>query len=264
MTISVNAVIANARFQVGVKETGLNNTPYGRALDAAGVDVHDDGSPYPLGRSGAEWCGTFCRWLLWVADIPVPQGLYLYTVSNDYGWCASHGCVIPRDGDVRPGDLVMYFGSQFPGWHIGIVVGVLPDGRIQTVEGNVSNQVGEYTRDRSQVAGFYRPAYPLDPPAPPTPEPLPTEDEMPNIQYRVKPFEGVTTLAPGAWLSGQLLDAVKAGVPAFVESDFHPMALASQLHHAGLTESALSYFGAERLTDGQRTQLAALGIKAPS
>lgn len=178
MSIAIDSVIASARSQVGTKETGLNNTPYGRALDAAGIDVHDDGSPYPLGRAGAEWCGTFCRWLLWIHNIPVPQGLYLYTVANDADWCRRHGCLIPATGAAQPGDLVMYYGPQFPGWHIGIVIGVWPDGRIQTVEGNVSNQVGEYTRDRSQVQGFYRPAYPLDPPVPPIPPtpPLPGED----------------------------------------------------------------------------------------
>jgi hypothetical protein len=99
----------------------------------------------------------------------------------------------------------------------------------------------------------------------PTPKPPlpPGEEDMPSIRYRIKPFAGETTLAPGAWLSGQLVDAIKAGVDCLVESDFHAQALASQLKHSGLDDRALSYHANETITAAQRTELAAIGITAP-
>lgn len=97
----------------------------------------------------------------------------------------------------------------------------------------------------------------------PTPHPTPGDKDMPSIRYRIKPFAGETTLAPGAWLSGQLVDAIKAGVDCLVESDFHAQALASQLKHSGLDDRALSYHANEVITAGQRAELAAIGITAP-
>ena len=51
--------------------------------------------------------------------------------------------------NLRPGDLIV-FGDQ----HVGIVKEVLPDGRIQTIEGNYENKVALNVRTATEATGY--------------------------------------------------------------------------------------------------------------
>lgn len=120
------------------------------------------------------WCGSFVNWVLYHSGTQgEPSSVY-----TPYG-AASYkrlGRWIERNGFPVPGDVV-YFdwaGTQNTGNvdHVGFVEAVLPDGRIQTIEGNTSggdygsqsNGGGVYrrVRPRGVIAGFGRPAYTPD------------------------------------------------------------------------------------------------------
>ena len=49
----------------------------------------------------------------------------------------------------QPGDLIVFGGE-----HVGIVKGVLPDGSIQTIEGNYENKVSANVRPASEATGY--------------------------------------------------------------------------------------------------------------
>ena len=128
------------------------------------------------------WCGSFTDAVLQDAGLQVtksggptsePSSVYTPSGSSRY---KSIGRWIPRHGAVQPGDIV-YFdwgGSESTSRvdHVGIVEAVLPDGRIQTIEGNTSrtdsgsqgNGGGVWRRVRSRgvIAGFGRPLYTPD------------------------------------------------------------------------------------------------------
>jgi hypothetical protein len=120
------------------------------------------------------WCGSFVNWVLHHTNtFNEPSSVYTPSGAQSY---QSLGRWIPRNGNPQPGDLV-YFdwgGSQTTSRidHIGFVEAVLPDGRIQTIEGNTSpndggsqgNGGGVYRRIRPRgvIAGFGRPRYDAD------------------------------------------------------------------------------------------------------
>jgi hypothetical protein len=162
--------------QVGYREgPGNNQNKYGRDLTNARVDLKADGSWYgELGREWSEWCANGTRWLLWMAGVPVPFGLYLYTVFEDVRWLANHGLLIPAEGEIQPGDLVQFGRPDFPDGHTGIVERVNEDGTFNTVEFNINKAVGQAIRQRRSVMGFYRPEYKLENELPPT---IPDEDD---------------------------------------------------------------------------------------
>ena len=49
----------------------------------------------------------------------------------------------------QPGDLIVFGGE-----HVGIVKAVLPDGDIQTVEGNYENKVSANIRSAGEATGY--------------------------------------------------------------------------------------------------------------
>jgi peptidoglycan hydrolase-like protein with peptidoglycan-binding domain len=103
----------------------------------------------------------------------------VYTPSGVQGYRAV-GRFIPRYGDARPGDVVFFDwqGGQSAGGtdHVGFVESVLPDGRIQTIEGNTSGDsngsqsdgggVWRRVRSRGNIVGFGRPNYQSGPVVP--------------------------------------------------------------------------------------------------
>jgi hypothetical protein len=110
--------LGTARTEIGYRESGDNRTKYGNWY----------------GMDGEPWCAMFVSWCAdrcGLLDSAVPK--FAYTPSG-YRWYEDRG----RAGrDPRPGSLVFF---QFPGMgricHVGLVEAVLPDGRIQTIEGN--------------------------------------------------------------------------------------------------------------------------------
>jgi hypothetical protein len=74
-------------------------------------------------------------------------------VDDVYAWAQRSGKAIPAgSGQPQPGDLIVW------DEHIGVVESVLPDGRIQTIEGNSSDQVSRRVHDASGngAIGFVR------------------------------------------------------------------------------------------------------------
>jgi hypothetical protein len=133
------SILAAARGELGVTEQppGSNESPRIREYRAA------SGSPPP-----GPWCAYFVSWAARQAGTPIgPGGSGFGSVDAVWGWAQSEGRTTDQP---KPGDLIVW------DEHIGIVENVLPDGRIQTIEGNTSNMVARRTHTRDGVVGFVR------------------------------------------------------------------------------------------------------------
>lgn len=103
---------------------------------------------------GEPWCAYFASWVAAQAGAPVGAGGQgAGSVADVWSWAQSTGRAIPNGPGVvpQPGDLIV-FGDQ----HVGIVRGVLPDGRIATIEGNYENKVAANVRGAGEASGYVR------------------------------------------------------------------------------------------------------------
>lgn len=101
---------------------------------------------------GAPWCAYFASWAARQAGEPLgANGEGLGAVSEIWSWAQSAGRAIPNGPGIvpRPGDLIV-FGDE----HVGIVKDVLPNGDIQTIEGNYENKVALNTRTPTEATGY--------------------------------------------------------------------------------------------------------------
>jgi hypothetical protein len=101
---------------------------------------------------GAPWCAYFASWAARQAGAPLgPQGEGLGSVAQIASWAQSTGRAIPNGPGVapEPGDLIL-FGDE----HVGIVKDVLPNGDIQTIEGNYENKVALNTRTSTEATSY--------------------------------------------------------------------------------------------------------------
>lgn len=101
---------------------------------------------------GAPWCAYFASWVAREAGEPLgAQGQGLGAVSEIWSWAQSTGRAIPNGPGVvpKPGDLIV-FGDE----HVGIVRDVLPNGQIQTIEGNYENKVAANVRSPTEATGY--------------------------------------------------------------------------------------------------------------
>jgi hypothetical protein len=101
---------------------------------------------------GAPWCAYFASWVAQQAGEPIGQaGQGAGGVSDVWSWAQSSGRAIANGPGVvpKPGDLIV-FGDE----HVGIVRGVLPDGQIQTIEGNYENKVAANVRTPTEATGY--------------------------------------------------------------------------------------------------------------
>jgi hypothetical protein len=101
---------------------------------------------------GAPWCAYFASWAAHQAGEPIgSQGQGLGAVSDIWSWAQSVGRAIPNGPGVvpAPGDLIV-FGDE----HVGIVRRVLPNGDIETIEGNYENKVALNVRTPSEPTGY--------------------------------------------------------------------------------------------------------------
>jgi len=101
---------------------------------------------------GAPWCAYFASWVARQAGTPIgPQGEGLGSVSEIWSWAQSSGRAIPNGPGVvpQPGDLIVFGGE-----HVGIVKDVLPNGDIQTIEGNYENKVALNVRTPTEATGY--------------------------------------------------------------------------------------------------------------
>jgi hypothetical protein len=101
---------------------------------------------------GAPWCAYFASWAARQAGEPLgANGEGLGSVAQVWSWAQSTGRAIPNGPGVtpQPGDLIV-FGDE----HVGIVRDVLPNGDIQTIEGNYENKVAANVRTPTEATGY--------------------------------------------------------------------------------------------------------------
>jgi cell wall-associated NlpC family hydrolase len=100
------------------------------------------------------WCNYFVSWVAKQAGAPLgEQGQGFGAVAATWDWAQRTGRAIPPTQQPQPGDLIVWDGT-----HIGMVENVLPDGRIQTIEGNSSNMVTRrvHSSNGDGATGFVR------------------------------------------------------------------------------------------------------------
>jgi hypothetical protein len=101
---------------------------------------------------GAPWCAYFASWVARQAGEPIGEnGQGAGAVSEVWSWARSTGRAIANGPGVvpKPGDLIV-FGDE----HVGIVRDVLPNGQIQTIEGNYENKVAANVRTPTEATGY--------------------------------------------------------------------------------------------------------------
>lgn len=106
-----------------------------------------------IGSGVGPWCCYFVSWVARQAGTPVgDRGEGFGSVDALYAWAQRAGRAVPNGPGVvpRPGDLIVW------DEHIGIVEQVLPDGRIQTIEGNSSDRVSRNVHEFSDALGYVR------------------------------------------------------------------------------------------------------------
>lgn len=137
-------VLAAVQREVGVAEQppGSNDSPriaqYRQATAGSGV---------------GPWCAYFTSWAAREAGMPLGEtGQGFGSVDALYAWAQRAGRAVPNGPGVvpRPGDLIVW------DEHIGVVESVLPDGSVQTIEGNSSDQVARRTHEAGSALGYVR------------------------------------------------------------------------------------------------------------
>ena len=138
-------MVAMAQAEVGQAEQppGSNNSPRIAQYRSATA-----GAPGP-----GPWCAYFTSWLARGAGVPVgDHGQGFGSVDALYAWAQKSGRALPTSSgqNPKPGDLIVW------DEHIGIVESVLPDGRIQTIEGNSSDRVSRRMHAKGDAIGYVR------------------------------------------------------------------------------------------------------------
>ncbi len=101
---------------------------------------------------GAPWCAYFASWAARQAGESLgTNGEGLGSAAQIASWAQSTGRAIPNGPGVTPqsGDLIV-FGDE----HVGIVKEVLPNGDIQTIEGNYENKVALNVRTPTEATSY--------------------------------------------------------------------------------------------------------------
>jgi len=135
--------IAQAELKKGINDGGANNVPYNN-------------------NGGYAWCASFLTWVWRRAGVDIPE---LPCSSDVLAWAREHGTALPATATPAPGDAVLYGtgpGCPAPSVHVGMVEQVLPDGRITTIEGNLSDTIvrmGPFWPRDAEAAGEPGPIY---------------------------------------------------------------------------------------------------------
>jgi hypothetical protein len=105
------------------------------------------------GSGVGPWCAYFTSWLAQGAGVPVGErGQGFGSVDALYAWAQRSGKAFSAQSGQPPqaGDLIVW------DEHIGIVESVLPDGRVQTIEGNSSDRVSRRVHGATDPIGYVR------------------------------------------------------------------------------------------------------------
>lgn len=137
------------------------------------IGQHEHGNNCTIFGPCEEWCSLFASWVWQHAGIALegPTATYGYSGSL-YTWTKTHGGrVLSATATPAPGDLVFYGKGPSESLHVGVVVNVLADGQIETVEGNYDNKVSRVgpfiptnavkaAREAGPVYGYAQPPIP--------------------------------------------------------------------------------------------------------
>jgi hypothetical protein len=133
-------ILAAAQGEVGQAESppGSNDSPriamYRQATAGSGV---------------GPWCAYFTSWAAAQAGVPVGErGQGFGSVDALYAWAQRSGKALPAGATPSPGDLIVF------NEHIGVVEAVLPNGQVQTIEGNSSDRVSRRTHPAGAALGY--------------------------------------------------------------------------------------------------------------
>lgn len=150
---SFASLLSNAS---GSPMTTIAGAEVGQAEQPPGSNDSPRIAQYRTATAGSgvgPWCAYFVSWVARQAGTPLgDHGEGFGSVDALYAWAQRTGRAVPNGPGVvpRPGDLIVW------DEHIGIVEQVLPDGRIQTIEGNSSDRVSRNVHDFSDALGFVR------------------------------------------------------------------------------------------------------------
>lgn len=145
--LGVVAAAPAAGTGVGAKMVQLAQAEVGQAEQPPGSNDSPRIAEYRTATAGSgvgPWCNYFVSWLAQKAGAPLGEaGQGFGLVDATYAWAQRTGRANPIDSGrpPQPGDLIVW------DEHIGMVEQVLPDGRIQTIEGNSSDQVSRRIHD---------------------------------------------------------------------------------------------------------------------
>jgi hypothetical protein len=155
-TTGATAVSTPTGNSVGARMVALAQGEVGQAEQPPGSNNSARIATYRTATAGsmvAPWCAYFTSWLAKEAGAPVgPNGRGEGSVDALYAWAQGAGKAIPANSGQPPqaGDLIVW------DEHIGIVESVLPDGRIQTIEGNSSDRVSRRVHPAGSAIGYVR------------------------------------------------------------------------------------------------------------
>lgn len=162
------------------------------------------GNPDP-GKYAWDWCNGAVTYWAWKSGNEVAVvfgGGFAYTVGHADAFRAKGRWHSGTSG-IQRGDIVFFDWNGTDNIsaidHVGIVTGVKADGKIQTIEGNISSSVVRRERTSFEIAGYGRPAYATTTGGGTVPKPKPTK-----ATYRVERGDTLSGIAakldvPGGW-----------------------------------------------------------------
>lgn len=143
---------------VGARMVQIAQAEVGQAEQPPGSNDSPRIAEYRTATAGSgvgPWCNYFVSWVAKQAGAPLgeaQQGFGL--VDACFAWAQRTGrsYQLGAGRTPQPGDLIVW------DEHIGMVERVLPDGKIQTIEGNSSNQVSRRVHgpDGDGAVGFIK------------------------------------------------------------------------------------------------------------
>lgn len=141
----------NTMVQIAESQIGQSEQPPG-SNDGPAISMYRTATSGAA--AGEPWCAYFASWVAKQAGEPIgSSGQGLGYVGDIWSWAQQTGRAIPNGPGVTPtpGDLIV-FGDH----HVGIVDKVLPNGDIQTIEGNYESKVSLNTRTPTEATGYVR------------------------------------------------------------------------------------------------------------
>jgi CHAP domain len=133
--------------RIAAKEIGQQEHPPG-SNDSERIAHYRTATP---GGPVGPWCAYFVSWVAHQAGVPLgDQEQGFASVDALWGWAQESGKAVPAGKPPRPGDLIVW------DEHVGIVERVHPDGTIDTIEGNTTDQVARRQHSPDGVVGYVR------------------------------------------------------------------------------------------------------------